>query len=92
MRQIQEQLNVIAGAYPAIPKITADGIYGSKTAESVRKFQEVFQLPQTGKVDYSTWYKISENLCRRIQNRRVDVTLKNSKSDRRNSGISSGEN
>jgi len=23
-------------------------------------FQEVFQLPQTGKVDYSTWYKISE--------------------------------
>ena len=42
------------------PKITADGIYGSKTAESVRKFQEVFQLPQTGKVDYSTWYKISE--------------------------------
>ena len=48
------------GAYPAIPKITADGIYGSKTAESVRKFQEVFQLPQTGKVDYSTWYKISE--------------------------------
>ena len=60
VRQIQEQLNVIAGAYPAIPKITADGIYGSKTAESVRKFQEVFQLPQTGKVDYSTWYKISE--------------------------------
>ena len=30
VRQIQEQLNVIAGAYPAIPKITADGIYGSK--------------------------------------------------------------
>ena len=26
VRQIQEQLNVIAGAYPAIPKITADGI------------------------------------------------------------------
>mgnify|MGYP006978896103 CR=1 FL=1 len=31
---MQEQLNVIAGAYPAIPKITADGIYGPATAES----------------------------------------------------------
>lgn len=27
VRQIQEQLNVIAGAYPAIPKIAVDGIY-----------------------------------------------------------------
>lgn len=58
--QMQEQLNVIAGAYPAIPKITADGIYGPATAESVRTFQKVFGLPQTGTVDYTTWYKISE--------------------------------
>lgn len=60
VRQMQEQLNIIAGAYPAIPKITADGIYGSATAESVRVFQSVFGLPQTGVVDYKTWYKISE--------------------------------
>ena len=58
--QMQEQLNVIAGAYPAIPKVDADGVYGPKTEASVRKFQEVFGLPQTGKVDYRTWYKISE--------------------------------
>ena len=58
--QMQEQLNVIAGAYPAIPKITADGIYGPATAESGRTFQKVFGLPQTGTVDYTTWYKISE--------------------------------
>lgn len=58
--QMQEQLNVIASAYPAIPKITADGIYGPATAESVRTFQKVFGLPQTGTVDYTTWYKISE--------------------------------
>ena len=57
---MQEQLNVIAGAYPAIPKVTADGIYGPATAESVRVFQKVFGLPQTGEVDYTTWYKISE--------------------------------
>lgn len=60
VRQMQEQLNVIAGAYPKIPKITADGIYGPATAESVRVFQSVFGLPQTGEVDYTTWYKISE--------------------------------
>ena len=58
--QIQQQLNRIAQNYPAIPKITADGIFGSRTADSVRVFQRVFNLPQSGIVDYPTWYKISE--------------------------------
>ena len=58
--QIQDQINVIAGAYPAIPKVTVDGVYGPNTSASVKKFQSVFGLPQTGTVDYRTWYKISE--------------------------------
>lgn len=60
VRQIQNQLNRIAQNYPAIPKITADGIYGNNTANAVRVFQKVFNLPQTGSVDYPTWYEISE--------------------------------
>ena len=60
VQQMQEELNVIADAYPAIPKITVDGIYGPATAASVKKFQSVFGLPATGTVDYRTWYKISE--------------------------------
>ena len=60
VRQMQEQLNVIAEAYPALPKITADGIYGPATERAVRDFQSVFGLPVTGKADYPTWYKISE--------------------------------
>ena len=60
VRQLQEQINVIAGAYPAIPKVTVDGIYGPATAAAVRKFQSVFGLPATGVTDYKTWYKISE--------------------------------
>lgn len=60
VRQIQEQLNVIANAYPAIPRVQADGIFGPATSESVRIFQSVFGLPQTGTVNYQTWYKISE--------------------------------
>ncbi len=60
VQQIQQQLNRIAQNYPAIPKITADGIFGSRTADAVRVFQRVFNLPQSGIVDYPTWYKISE--------------------------------
>ena len=60
VRQIQEQLNVIAGDYPLIPKIKVDGIYGPATANSVKVFQKIFHLPQTGVVDFATWYKISQ--------------------------------
>lgn len=57
--QIQQQLNRIAQNYPAIPTISADGIYGPQTAEAVRVFQGIFNLPQTGVIDYPTWYSIS---------------------------------
>ena len=57
---IQEQLNRIAENYPAIPTVTVDGIYGTATAESVRTFQRIFQLPASGIVDFPTWYKISQ--------------------------------
>lgn len=58
--QIQEQLNVIADAYPALPKVTVDGIYGKETQNAVRIFQGIFGLGETGIVDYLTWYKIQE--------------------------------
>lgn len=57
---IQEQLNRITRNYPAIPVITVDGIYGNNTANAVRTFQEIFDLPPSGIVDYPTWYKISQ--------------------------------
>ena len=57
---IQEQLNTISESYPAIPRVSEDGIYGNATANSVRIFQSIFNLPQTGVVDYRTWYRISE--------------------------------
>lgn len=60
VRQIQEQLARISQAYPAIPIVTPDGIYGAATRAAVEKFQSVFGLPVTGVVDYRTWYKISE--------------------------------
>ncbi len=60
VRQMQEQLARISQSYPAIPTVTADGIFGSRTKEAVQKFQSVFGLPATGIVDYPTWYKISD--------------------------------
>ena len=60
VRQMQQQLNRIHQNYPAIPTVTADGIFGTATRDAVRKFQSVFGLPATGIVDYPTWYKISE--------------------------------
>lgn len=60
VKTIQEQLNQIASIYSAIPKLSVDGIYGPKTAASVKMFQSVFSLPQTSIVDRATWYKISQ--------------------------------
>ena len=59
VRQLQEQLNAIATVYTALPQIAADGIYGPATARAVRMFQSVFGLPETGVVDFATWYRIS---------------------------------
>lgn len=60
VRQLQQQLNVIAGDYPLIPVVRVDGIYGEETSNAVRIFQGIFDLPQTGDTGFSTWYKISQ--------------------------------
>lgn len=56
---LQVALNRIAQSYPAIPKLAnVDGVFGSRTEASVRKFQEVFGLTVDGIVGRSTWYAI----------------------------------
>ena len=56
---VQTSLNRIAQNYPAIPKLaTVDGIYGSRTEESVRRFQEIFGLTPDGIVGKATWYAL----------------------------------
>ncbi len=60
VRQMQEQLNAIADVYYVVPSVAADGIFGPRTAEAVRAFQEQFDLTANGIADFTTWYKISE--------------------------------
>ncbi|MBQ7801570.1 MAG: peptidoglycan-binding protein [Oscillospiraceae bacterium] len=56
---IQVSLNRISQNYPAIPKVpTVDGIFGSRTEASVKKFQEIFNLTPDGIVGKATWYAL----------------------------------
>lgn len=56
---IQVELNRIAQNYPAIPKVpVVDGIFGSRTEASVRRFQEIFDLTPDGIVGPATWYAL----------------------------------
>lgn len=60
VQTIQTQLNRISGNFPEIPKLPEiDGIYGFQVTDAVRTFQKIFNLPQTGAVDESTWYQLS---------------------------------
>ena len=60
VRQIQEQLDIIARVYSSIPRIATDGVFGNNTKAAVQAFQKIFGLPQTGVVDFRTWYRISQ--------------------------------
>ncbi len=58
VRIMQFMLARIAQAYPAIPMIVPDGIFGSKTEAAVRKFQSIFALTVDGIVGRATWYQL----------------------------------
>ena len=56
---IQVSLNRVSNDYPAIPKVyPVDAIFGENTENSVKKFQEIFNLTPDGIVGRATWYRL----------------------------------
>ncbi len=59
VKLIERDLNRISKNYPAIKPVYDNiGAYTEELRDSVKKFQEIFNLPVTGEVDKATWYKI----------------------------------
>jgi len=56
VRLLQEYLNYVAEAYPEIPRVAVDGVYGPSTQNAVTAFQDVFAVPGgRGVVTAVTW-------------------------------------
>ena len=56
---LQRYVNRIAEDFPAVPKLSEDGVFGDATQEAVFVIQEGGGLPVTGVVDVSTWELIA---------------------------------
>ncbi len=56
---LQEYLNYISNTYNQITPVTVDGDYGQSTANAVREFKELFNIPgNPERVDVQTWQAI----------------------------------
>ena len=60
VRDLQGALRLIAEEFPEIDPILVDGLFGPETTRAVLQFQQRFDLPQTGTVDFNTWTRIFE--------------------------------
>ena len=52
--------NIAAAEGPFMPQYNIIGIYGPRTKQAVKKFQEMFGLKDDGKVGTNTWSKMME--------------------------------
>ena len=60
VRVLQEYLNLISQSYPDIPKVNVDGVFGPSTAEAVRQFKRIFDIPGTpDRVNAPAWNAIA---------------------------------
>ena len=60
VRVLQEYLNYISRSYPKIPTARVDGVFGPSTANQVRAFKELFDLPgDPGRVNAPIWNAIA---------------------------------
>ena len=58
--EIQDYLRNISYYNEKVPFIVSDGIYGDETREAVLIFQQIYNLEQSGNVNFETWKKLVE--------------------------------
>lgn len=66
---IQTYLDAVSFLNVSLPPVAIDGIYGEKTAMSVRAYQAAYGLDQTGEVNFETWQSLT-NSYRNIRSAR----------------------
>jgi len=64
VRFIQNALNSLRSAYPSLPAVSADGIFGPQTEAAVIAFQRMFGLTPDGIIGPVTWNAIMEQVNR----------------------------
>lgn len=52
---VQIMLNLLARRYRNLYMLTPNGEYDDQTADAMRRFQQIANLPETGIVDRTTW-------------------------------------
>lgn len=71
---LQTMLRQISMTDNRVLPVIPDGRYGRSTTASVRSFQRVWGLPQTGRVDLATWRAISAAFDRTVPELTAPVT------------------
>lgn len=55
VKRLQMFLEKISQAYPSIPSVTVDGVFGEKTKEAVSAIQRMYGIPVSGVAGPVTW-------------------------------------
>ncbi|MCM1006746.1 MAG: peptidoglycan-binding protein [Ruminococcus flavefaciens] len=74
----QYYLAVIGAYYAAVEPVAITGYFGENTERSVKSFQRVFGLPQTGEIDRATRndiYRAYEGIVESVPPRQTEVAL-----------------
>lgn len=56
---LQAMLETISTAYTQMEPVHITGVYDEATAENIRNFQQINNLPVTGEVDKTTWNRLA---------------------------------
>lgn len=75
VRIMQYYLAVIGAYYAAVQPVSITGYFGAQTETSVKSFQQVFGLPQTGVIDQATWVAMYDAYLGIVESVPLDTTV-----------------